>query len=201
MPTNLPAFIIGYHGCDQDLAEIVLSGKDSLKISQNKYDWLGKGIYFWENNPRRAYQWAQEHAGSTSSNIKIPYAIGAIIDPGLCLDLTEAKSLSLVKETHALIKEIFDKKGMHLKKNEDVPGSSDLLKRFLDCQVINGLHILREEIGKQQPFDSVRSPFFEGDRLYETSGFYEKAHIQICVRKHSSILGYFRIIEEGVFDK
>ena len=89
MPINDPFFIIGYHGCDKDLAEDVLSGKISLNISKNQYDWLGSGIYFWENNPHRAYQWAQEHVGKTTANIKNPYAVGAIIDPGYCLDLTE----------------------------------------------------------------------------------------------------------------
>ena len=42
--------VIGFHGCDRSVVETV--------ISTNDYDWLGSGIYFWENNEERAWQWA-----------------------------------------------------------------------------------------------------------------------------------------------
>ena len=42
--------VIGFHGCDRSVVEQV--------ISTNDYDWLGSGIYFWENNEERAWQWA-----------------------------------------------------------------------------------------------------------------------------------------------
>lgn len=42
--------VIGFHGCDRSVVENV--------ISTNDYDWLGSGIYFWENNEERAWQWA-----------------------------------------------------------------------------------------------------------------------------------------------
>ena len=52
----LPGFLLGYHGCDEQVAENVLSGNDTLRPSTNDYDWLGHGIYFWESNPRRALE-------------------------------------------------------------------------------------------------------------------------------------------------
>ena len=199
MPINIPSFIIGYHGCDEDLAEEVLAGKIPLKLSSNKYDWLGGGIYFWENNPHRAYQWAVEHVGKTTANIKKPYAIGAIIDPGHCLDLTETTSLKLIKDTHKFLEQTYTSQGLTLPKNEGVgTADNDLLKRNLDCFVINALHEIRAN-ANLSAFDSIRSPFFEGKRIYDTSGFHEKAHIQICVRKPHSIVGYFRILEKDVF--
>ena len=42
--------VIGFHGCDRSVVEKV--------ISTNDYDWLESGIYFWENNEERAWQWA-----------------------------------------------------------------------------------------------------------------------------------------------
>ena len=36
--------VIAYHGCDVDVADAVLAGKESLQVSANAYDWLGKGI-------------------------------------------------------------------------------------------------------------------------------------------------------------
>ncbi|MDP8221189.1 MAG: hypothetical protein P9X26_07575 [Candidatus Stygibacter frigidus] len=55
MYSCFPQIILGFHGCDKDLGEEVLKAEKSiLKNSQNTYDWLGSGIYFWENNHLRA---------------------------------------------------------------------------------------------------------------------------------------------------
>ena len=48
--------VIGFHGCDQSVVEKVIAGKTELLASTNDYDWLGSGIYFWENNEERAWQ-------------------------------------------------------------------------------------------------------------------------------------------------
>ena len=53
--------------------------------------------------------------------------------------------------------------------------------------------------GKIPSFDSVRCAFWEGEELYPGAGFKEKNHIQICVRNHNCIKGYFRplaLVEE-----
>jgi|GEM_PF-4176540 len=38
---------IGYHGCDRKIGESLLSGKTAIRFSENTYDWLGHGAYFW----------------------------------------------------------------------------------------------------------------------------------------------------------
>lgn len=50
----LPHFVLGYHGCDETVAQAVIAGHARLRPSENSYDWLGHGMYFWENNPARA---------------------------------------------------------------------------------------------------------------------------------------------------
>lgn len=52
------ATIIAYHGCERSLALDIVVGKKSLNSSNNEYDWLGNGIYFWENDAQRALEWA-----------------------------------------------------------------------------------------------------------------------------------------------
>jgi len=51
--------------------------------------------------------------------------------------------------------------------------------------------VIKRDKGKA--FDSVRGVFLAGKRIYNTSGFYEKTHIQICVRNLSNIKGLFRV--------
>jgi len=57
-----PAFVLGFHGCDRQIGEDVLAGTRVLTTSQNDYDWLGPGTYFWEGNPERALQFAVDAA-------------------------------------------------------------------------------------------------------------------------------------------
>jgi hypothetical protein len=45
------SFVLGYHGCDRAVAEKLIAGAPFI-TSENDYDWLGSGIYFWEANPR-----------------------------------------------------------------------------------------------------------------------------------------------------
>ena len=63
MYRKLPNLIIAFHGCNEKTyEEIVFQGKE-LKASENTYDWLGHGIYFWEQNLQRAQEWAEDDIG------------------------------------------------------------------------------------------------------------------------------------------
>lgn len=53
--------VIAYHGCDIRVADMVLGGHP-FKPSENSYDWLGTGVYFWEYGASRALQFARWQA-------------------------------------------------------------------------------------------------------------------------------------------
>jgi len=179
------SFVLGYHGCDATVAEQLLAGA-AFKHSTNIYDWLGHGIYFWEGNPRRGLEFAKE-AMSRNSNITKPAVIGAVIDLGLCLDLTTSLGIANVRTAYEAYIVIVGRSGNPPPKN-----SGDLLRRQLDCAVIQCLHDVRDDM-KEPPIDSVKGLFLEGKPIYETAGFHEKTHIQICVRKAENIKGVFRV--------
>jgi hypothetical protein len=180
------ALVLGYHGCDLRVARKVLSLKEPIKPSQNAWDWLGHGIYFWEDSPSRAQQWACEESCRQNSKIKIPAVLGAIIHLGNCLNLTDAEALVQVKIAHAEYKGFCDSAHLQAARNR----GPDLRLRYLDCAVLETLHQLRRE-EKKQPYDTVRGFFMEGKELYAESGFRELDHIQICVRVPGQIIGYF----------
>ena len=185
-----PSYVLGFHGCDREVAERVLAGEQDLLASTNDYDWLGHGIYFWEGNPRRAEQWAEQRMLYPESSIREPYAIGAVIDLGFCLSLMQTDHLEAVREAYETLKESFRRVDREMPTNS---GGDDRLLRRLDCAVIQILHENRE-VKNRQPFDSVRSLFQEGSEIYPGSGFHEGSHIQLCVRDRSCIKGYFRPI-------
>lgn len=180
---------IGFHGCDKSVAEMILNG-GSLKPSQNDYDWLGHGIYFWENNEQRALQFAEEAAKRKTSSIKKPFVLGAVIDLGYCLDLTDMSCLAEVKQSYDALRKAFIKAGKILPINKNIGKNGDMLLRQLDCAVIEYEHTINE-IANMKSFDSVRGVFVEGAELFPGGGIKEKNHIQICVRNPNCIKGYF----------
>jgi len=88
--------------------------------------------------------------------------------------------------------------GTQLPKNEGGhPGDADLVKRKLDCAVINFVHTYREE-NQEAPFDTVRCPFFEGSPLFPGARIAERTHLQWCVHDpKKSVIGYFRPREQN----
>jgi hypothetical protein len=177
---------IGYHGCDRSLAGRVVAGKAELKPSQNTWDWLGHGIYFWEDSPSRALRRAEAEARRTGGKIKSPAVLGAVIDLGNCMNLADTEALALVKSAHQSYVEFCAAWNIPPAENQ----GPELQIRRLDCAVIETLHQLRQKEGKQ-PFDTARGFFLEGRQLYVTAGFRELDHIQICVRSSKQIIGYF----------
>lgn len=93
----LPSPIIGLHGCDQSIGEAILGDEiEHLAPSLNDYDWLGSGIYFWEGNPQRAFQFALERArGGRNSRGEIvkPFVLGATLNLKRCLNLADSSAI------------------------------------------------------------------------------------------------------------
>ena len=182
--------VIGFHGCDKSVVDKVLAGEENLIASTNDYDWLGNGIYFWENNETRALLWAQDLAKRKSPSVKTPAVIGAIIDLGYCFDLTDSICLYELRKAYDVFVDFYKNTGQPLPQNTDIGASTDKLIRKLDCAVIQTAHKINQDANKRA-YDSVRGVFWEGKPLYPNAGFAEKNHIQICVCNPNCIKGYF----------
>lgn len=192
MYSRLPAFVFGFHGCDLETKENVLHNGHMLHPSRNPYDWLGNGIYFWEQNPQRAMEFAtlaMEKPGKyTSKPIYVPAVLGAVIDLGNCLNLMDSVSIEAVRIAYERLMLIHQQNGTPLSANYGK--SPDKPLRYLDCAVIETLHSLQVDYD-QPPYDSVRGLFVEHPQLYPDSGFFKNTHIQICVRNTNCIKAFF----------
>lgn len=191
MYSTRPGLILGFHGCDHSIVERILTGKESLRKSENEYDWLGHGVYFWENSTSRAREFAEylkDHPKESRSPIKHPAVVGAVLNLGYCLDLLDYSNLQLLKSAYEFLKTTHH--SSHFPKNRQTGKGSDLRLRNLDCAVIETLHYIMMVEGNPA-FDSIRGVFFEGDEIYPGAGFQEKDHIQICIRNPNCIKGYF----------
>jgi len=171
-----------------------VNGDADILHSTKDFDWLGSGSYFWEGDPQRANEWAQEK--QKRGDCEHPFVIGAAIDLGNCLDLLVRDNLELVRLAHASLLKEFEASGAPMPINTTAPKdkSTDLVMRYLDCAVINHLHAIIEGDDRPpgvEPFDTVRGLFSEGNLLYNGGGFYDKTHSQISVRNPSCIKGIF----------
>ena len=131
-------------------------------------------------------------------NIEDSCVVGAAIQLGHCLDLTDSESLSYLSSSYKSLVTVLDAAGLPLPKNRSPKGSStDFLLRDLDCAVINFLHSQRKE-RRERNFDSVRGVFWEGNDLYPGAGFKDKNHLQLCIVNPNCIKGFFWPKEENV---
>lgn len=154
--------------------------------SNNLWDWLGDGVYFWEQNPKRALEYAVEVAAGSQFNktkIKTPFVFGAIIQLGNCLNLVEAESLAILQEAYKGLKILHDEAGRTLPVNKKD-------NRMLDCAVIKHIHQAEKQTGNFS-YDTIRSFFDEGVEVYPGASFATRNHLQVCVRNQSLIKGYF----------
>lgn len=175
--------VVGYHGCERKLADGLLTGKLPIaewNKSDNAYDWLGEGIYFWEHSPTRALRWATERFRRRAA------VIGAVIQLGNCFDLLDEEITGLLADTYPKFAASFRLAGKELPVNR---GTRQKL-RELDCAVMNDC--VRRMGGRRIAFDTVRGAFLEGQPIFPGTTISAETHIQIAVRNVNCVLGVFR---------
>ncbi|MDJ0649471.1 MAG: hypothetical protein QNJ60_12275 [Xenococcaceae cyanobacterium MO_188.B19] len=198
MYSTKPSFVYGFHGIDKEVAIRILNQEDNFRHSNNSYDWLGNGIYFWENNYQRAIEYAQEDSKRANSSIKTPFVLGAILDLGNCLDLLDQKYINYLAIAFNVLEKYLERENKPLPKNTSFGKLDfDFKKRELDCAVIRYAHKLAKEEGEY--FDSVRAAFLEGETLYPGSMFRKQNHIQIAIINPNCIKGIFLPRQEVPF--
>jgi len=196
-----PNLVLGFHGCEASVRDALLNNPNEIKISQEPFDWLGHGMYFWENNYQRALQWAWQKRNR--GTIKQPAVIGAVIYLGYCCDFLDQEYIELLSRSFNSMKESYRKSGADLPVNRDLATDShkDKLLRNLDCAVIEFMHteffkevqqdIQTKGFSDHKLFDTTRGVFTEGGPAFPGAGLFAKSHIQICVRNPNCIKGFF----------
>lgn len=197
MYSSRSTIIIGFHGCDESVAQELLTKPKKVKISEKPFDWLGHGFYIWENNHDRALEWAKEK--EKKGLIKKASVIGVVFTLDYCLDLMDSEFIKMLSLYYELMQKDFSSINKELPKNKDVREDEhkDLLIRELDCAVIQYLHQkIKEELERNnttllKEFDTVRGVFIEGGPAFPGAGVQKKSHIQICIRNMDCIKGFF----------
>ena len=177
--------VIAYHGCDASIAERLLRG-ESFRRSENDYDWLGAGVYFWEYGADRALRFArnQQRRGKLAE----PTIVGALVQLGNCFDLMDTRFTGDLVDAYNHLRDVHEQSGVLLPSNAGITPDEKL--RRLDCLVLNVYLSSLERTGRA--FDTVRCGFPEGSRAFPGSGIFQQSHIQVAVRNPACIIGAFR---------
>ena len=157
--------VLGYHGTSSEAADMILRG--GFQISRNTYDWLGDGVYFFQDAPHRAWEWAFRGHGNDGAVVRAEIRI---VD---CMDLLDRDWTQVISDTYdSYVKNLRDS-------GRNMPQQSEGAHR-LDREVINYAVGVLSESGIN--IACVRAAFAEGRPVYPDSAIYDRAHIQIAVR-------------------
>ena len=182
MPDSIldPIELVGYHGTNIESARQIL--QTGFTPSRNNYDWLGKGVYFWQDAPYRAWNWAGEYCKKKGGDPAVIRSLVRIrrnefID---LLDYSQDPNwTNFIRTAHQCLQQ---QTSSRLPPNKRAIGYHALDKLVLDTLV--------EDILK--PIDinilAIRACFQEGEEIYPGSAIYNKSHIQIAVRDTGSIV-------------
>ena len=108
--------------------------------------------------------------------------IGAVIQLGNCLDLTDVHCTELLAKSYTDVEAMYRQRNLPLPQNT----GQELNNRKLDCLVINNL---ADKIFEAQ---TVRGAFEEGGEAFRGAALKKETHLQIAVRDPQCILGIFR---------
>lgn len=163
---NQPSYLVyGYHGTSETLAQQIL--RQGYQYSENDYDWLGRGVYFFQDAPSSAWEWASERYP------REPAVLRSIITLADCLDLVDTSAVEVVK----LGFQMFYQRCQRL--NLTLPRQTKMAHR-LDCAVLDQTVKFLAPLG--QSIRTVRGIFEEGEPIFPDSALTSKGHIQIAVR-------------------
>lgn len=165
--------LCGYHGTSAEAATAII--RRGFRMSSNGYDWLGLGVYFWQNAPVRAWQWA------TQNHPTNPAVIRSSIRLEDCVDLLDIGWVPIIKEVYnSFVAE-------YRKANRPLPEQNTERSKAhrLDCAFFNYIAEVLAEQGEK--ISAIRSVFVEGDRVFPKSAIFDRAHVQIAIRDTSVI--------------
>lgn len=208
--------VLAYHGCDISVRDGLVRGLIKPRLSSNSYDWLGKGMYFFEGDPDRALKLAKfanekpEYA-LTQRPIVAPAVVGAILQTDRWLDLTTQKGItSFAIVAQALTAAVGDDPSRLPQNGPAFLGDEDKLNRQFDCAVFKLMTTERamahkaaleakdvNAIMETAPYQATRAPFEQGKPI-ASSAIFTDSHVQISVHDTSCIVGWFLLPGDSV---
>lgn len=163
--------VTGYHGTSRQSADVILRTGDFI-ASRSPYEWLGDGIYFFQDGPLVALDWARQKYGADAVVLRSRIQL---VD---CIDLVDVAWWDTLT---AVYDHVLERYAVAARRRPRQGG----LAHGIDCEAVNVMCQQLEQAGFTPR--SVRSGFIEGVPIRQNSAFFTRSHIQVCVRDQSVI--------------
>jgi len=159
------SLVFGYHGTSLAAAQSIQA--NGFELSRQPYDWLGDGVYFFQDAPNRAWNWAIQRFPES------PAVVVSQIRLENCVDLLDVDWVDALNIIHNNLRQRFLQEGRKLPKQK--AGAHNL-----DREVFN---LLVQVAARQGTLLKViRGVFQEGVPVYPESALFNLSHVQIAVR-------------------
>lgn len=147
--------------------------QEGFRQSDNNYDWLGPGAYFWQDAPNRALDWAKKHHSSS------PAVVRSLIrfEKEQAMDLLDIEWFDTLQEGYPLFVQQYRRRDFSLPTQD--PRMSK--KHVLDHAFLKYASSYFQKSGSRK-ISIIRAAFTEGVPIFETSAIYNRSHVQIAVR-------------------
>ena len=173
--------IRGYHGTSATQAAVIV--RDGFLASDNDYDCLGNGVYFFEDGLAPARAWAKRAHPSE------PAVVQADIHLEDCMDLKDRLGwVPLLAQAHGEVLRVNREQGRPLPRQ-----TSDTHR--LDRAVIEFTVAILEREGMR--IRAVRGVFAEGAPAFPGSFLSEGSHVQVAVRD-THLISNVQVVPAGV---
>ena len=167
----------GYHGTTQHRAEQILS--HGFRLSTNPWEWLGDGVYFWQDAPTRAVVWSEEWSKRSVAGTGSLAVLRCRLRLEDCLDLLDVNFNELIRE---LSEEFLQR----LQAEPDAPKLVNYRtgakrgRHELDAAFFN--HLVGRLAKKGLTVGCLRAAISEGEPILPDSPICYRSHVQICIR-------------------
>jgi hypothetical protein len=159
--------VYGYHGTSRTKAMSILN--NGFRVSDNDYDWLGTGIYFFQDAPARAGAWAKEQYPED------PVVIRASIYLEGYMDLLDIVWFEDLKTIYSVFAEQYRFRGVPI----PLQNPSISKAHRLDCAFFK--YTTQLLLGQDNQVECIRAAFVEGNSIFPNSAIFDLAHVQIAV--------------------
>ena len=151
-----------YHaGCASEIQPF-LDGAEGLAESQSPMNWLGRGIYFWESDHRRAEKWALRNVREMILECQLETEL--LID--LLIDDQRSQAFWKLAEEQAAT----------LQTSSCKPNNKSQEYFGLDGELVNRLRP-----GLEQAYAGIRMAFYLDEPVLPDGHLFPRQQIQICL--------------------
>lgn len=176
---------IGYHGNKQNNIDKFIDSR-SFDKSISPDDWLGVGIYFFEDDLRQAVDWCTRARRYSNWSV-----IEALIETEKVIDLTN--STENYNKFIEVLKTIREKEDVliKLKKWYEMEYDVKVKDDFLNPLIFDMMY-------EYDPYDLVRHTFKVRGRRDEPTTNIRPMQVQLCVKNEDCIIDYEEVEEYGL---